>query len=664
MNFNKALVDRYEISIKEHRKNRGKIIMTPKVPVRDSKDLSIWYTPGVAGPSMRIKDDPDEAYELTRKRNSLAVVSDGSRVLGLGDIGPLAALPVMEGKALLFKYFGGVDAVPIVIDEHDVEGIVRTVKAIAPSFGGINLEDIKTPTCFYVLERLQKELEIPVRHDDQQGTAVVVLAALKAALEIVNKSLNEVEIILFGLGASNYFLYKLLKHAGADPRRIVAIDSKGVVSPKRELPDYKRRIAEETDPRAESVEEAFEGADVVIAASRPGPGVIKRERIERMNEDPIVFALANPVPEIMPDEAKRAGARIVATGRSDLPNQVNNSLAFPAVFRGTFDARAKKITMRMILAASEGLYEYAKRRGISEDYIIPRMTDPGVYEYVAAKVATAAVEDGVARRRMGFEEFYEEASRIISKSRAVLESVVRILRDRSEFFHMPVEKHVEEDKTIVLTKPGTPIREKEFSLKDLKNRGLSLYYGTEVGGEEGYFLATENLEVGDIVESGSVSYTIKRVIEKLPKKSKVYATVSDDGLIRIYLKLYNIETGEYEEHEIFEEYAEDIINRMIEKLKLGEIRESLKAADVITHLEKGDCVGIGIDIKESIPKYKRILRAARKLLKRLSYGEFRMKLCDINSYRVSLRIPTLELLEASTAKEVESLLGMFARPEV
>ena len=419
-------MDRYELSISEHRKHRGKLSSVPKVPIRDKRDLSIRYTPGVAGPSLRIKENPDEVYELTRKRNSLAVVSDGSRVLGLGNIGPLAALPVMEGKALLFKYFGGVDAVPIVIDKHSADEIVETVKAIAPSFGGINLEDIRTPTCFEVLERLEKELDIPVRHDDQQGTAVVVLAALKAALELLNKRLSEVKIILFGLGASNYFTYKLLKAAGA--KKIIAIDSKGVIRPDRELPEYKRKIAIETNPEEKTIEEAFSGADVVIAASKPGPGVIKKERISLMN-DPIVFALANPVPEIMPEEAKEAGAKIVATGRSDLPNQVNNSLAFPAVFRGAFDARAKKITMQMILAASEGLYEYAKRRGLSEDYIIPRMTDEGVYEYVAAKVAVAAVESGVARRKLSFEQFYREASEIIRKSRESIEALVRILSE-------------------------------------------------------------------------------------------------------------------------------------------------------------------------------------------------------------------------------------------
>ena len=416
-------MNRFEKSIKEHSKYRGKLMTLPKVPIRGREDLSIRYTPGVAGASRAIHEDPEKAYELTRKRNLVAIISDSSRVLGLGDIGPLAALPVMEGKALLLKYFGGVDAVPIVIDKHSVDEIVDLVKALSPSFGGINLEDIKTPTCFYVLERLQKELDIPIWHDDEQGTAVVVLAALKASLELLGKKIEDAKIVLFGLGASNYATYKLLKRAGADPKKIVAIDSKGVVSERRDLPEYKLRIARETSPEAESIEEAFEGADIVIAASKPGPGVIKPERIERMNE-PIVFALANPTPEIMPDEAKRAGAKIVATGRSDFPNQVNNSLAFPSVFRGTFDSMARKITENMMLAASEALYEYVASRGIREDYIIPRMTDEGVYELVSARVAEAAVRDGVARRIMSFEEYLEEASRIIKRSREMLEKIL------------------------------------------------------------------------------------------------------------------------------------------------------------------------------------------------------------------------------------------------
>ncbi len=408
-----------------HKHYAGKIEILPKCVIRGLEDFSIWYTPGVAGPCLEIADDPDKVYEYTNKWNTVAIVSDGSRTLGLGNIGALAALPVMEGKALLFKYLGGVDAFPIVISEQNPDKIVEIVKAISPSFGGVNLEDISTPKCFYILQKLQEELEIPVWHDDQQGTATATLAALYNALKIVGKDLREVKIAVIGAGAANIATVRLLKAAGADPKKMFVVDSKGILHPdrkdleakKNENP-YKWQLCLETngEKRKGGIAEALKGVDVVIAASKPGPGVIKKEWIAEMNEDAIVFAEANPIPEIWPWEAKEAGARIVGTGRSDFPNQINNSLVFPAVFRGVFCVKARKITDEMCIAAAKALAEFAEERGISEDYIIPKMTESEVFPRVATAVALKAIEIGVARLRMSEEEIYEETKSIILKT--------------------------------------------------------------------------------------------------------------------------------------------------------------------------------------------------------------------------------------------------------
>ncbi len=418
-----------------HKHYAGKIEIVPKCAVRSLEDFSIWYTPGVAEPCMEIAEDPDKVYEYTNKWNTVAIVSDGSRTLGLGNIGPLAALPVMEGKALIFKYLGAVDAFPVVISEQDKDRIVELVKAISPSFGGINLEDISTPKCFYILEKLQKELDIPVWHDDQQGTATATLAALYNALKIVGKKLGEITIAIIGAGAANIATVRLLREAGADPKKMFVVDSKGILHPgrkdleeKKDQNPYKWMLCLETngEGRTGGIAEALEGADVVIAASRPGPGVIKKEWIKKMNDDAIVFAEANPVPEIWPWEAKEAGARIVGTGRSDFPNQINNSLVFPAVFRGVFTVRAKKITDEMCIAAAKALARFAEKNGINEDYIIPKMTESEVYPEVATEVAVKAIELGLARLKLSRDEIYKIIDEMIIKTQEKIKKLLEL----------------------------------------------------------------------------------------------------------------------------------------------------------------------------------------------------------------------------------------------
>jgi len=427
-------VDWYSLSVQLHRFYGGKIETIPKVPIRRVKDFAIWYTPGVAEPSRRIHKNPDESFDLTSRGNTIAVVSDGTRVLGLGDIGPEGAYPVMEGKALIFKYLGGVDAVPLVHRSRDPEKFLELLETIEPSFGGINLEDIESPKCFYILEEARKRLNIPVWHDDQQGTAAVTLAGLINAFILVGKDIRKARIVIFGAGAANIALYRLLKKYGVPPENIVVIDSKGVLHPDRMDIDklmithpWKYQIAIETKggglPPGAPIEKALEGADALVAASRPGPGVIKKEWIAKMAKDAIVFAEANPVPEIWPWEAKEAGARVVATGRSDFPNQVNNSLVFPAVFRGVLDVRATTITDEMAIAAAEELARYAREKGIHEDYILPTMDEWEVYPREAAAVAVKAVEQGVARRYTTYKEELERARTIIAQARKKYELI-------------------------------------------------------------------------------------------------------------------------------------------------------------------------------------------------------------------------------------------------
>jgi malate dehydrogenase (oxaloacetate-decarboxylating) len=413
---------------------RGKIQTLPKCPVRGLGDLAIWYTPGVAAQCRAISADPAAVYELTNKANTVAVVSDGSRVLGLGDIGPLAGLPVMEGKALLFKLLGGVDAVPLCLATTDAADLARAVAWLAPSFGGVNLEDIAQPKCFDVLDRARRTLDIPVWHDDQQGTAVGVLAGLRNALRVVGKRLDTVKIALVGCGAANTASHRLLVAAGADPRAFVICDRAGVLHPSRaDLAAsgagaaHKRELARATNAEGVrgGVREALRGADVCIAFSEPKPGVVRPEWVKEMAPDAIVFACANPEPEIWPADARAAGARVVATGRSDLPNQLNNSLVFPGVFRGALDVRARAISDGMALAAAEALETLAQERGLSEECIVPLMTDPEAAVRVAVATGSAARAEGLARVPLTDDAIARSARAAIASARAGLEALVQ-----------------------------------------------------------------------------------------------------------------------------------------------------------------------------------------------------------------------------------------------
>jgi len=411
---------------------RGKIETALKCCVRDFQDFAIWYTPGVAEPCRAIAEQPELVYEYTNKWNTVAVVSDGTRVLGLGDIGPKAGLPVMEGKALLYKYLGGVDGVPIMLDTKDPDQIINTVRLLQPGFGGINLEDISQPKCFYILDTLREKAEIPVWHDDQQGTATVTLAALINALKIVGKEMSEVKIAFVGSGASNVACSRLIFGSGVDPAKCLMVDSKGILGKHRH--DLELRKAEYVDKwrlcqitnqegREGNIPEAMKGADIVIALSRSGPGVILKEWVELMAKDAIVFACANPVPEIWPWEAKAGGARIVATGRSDFPNQVNNSLGFPGIFRGALDVRASTITDEMCFAAAKALADHVGER-LDEEQILPTMDDWEVFPREAVAVALKAQEQGVAKLTLSHDEIYEQAHRIIKRSRDLTHSMM------------------------------------------------------------------------------------------------------------------------------------------------------------------------------------------------------------------------------------------------
>jgi malate dehydrogenase (oxaloacetate-decarboxylating) len=404
---------------------RGKIETTLKCTVRDFNDFAIWYTPGVAAPCRAIAEDPEKVYEYTNKWNTVAVVSDGTRVLGLGDIGPKAGLPVMEGKALLYKYLGGVDGFPIMLDTKDPDAIINTVLMLQPGFGGINLEDIAQPKCFRILDTLREKAEIPVWHDDQQGTATVTLAGLINALKVVGKKIGDVQIAFVGSGASNVACSRLIFGRGADPARCFMVDTKGILGKHRKDLEIRRaefvdkwRLCQITNAegREGDIPDAMRGADVVIALSRSGPGVIQPEWITAMARDSIVFVCANPVPEIWPWEAKEAGARIVATGRSDFPNQVNNSLGFPGIFRGTLDVRARTITDEMCFAAAQALADQIGDR-MDEEHILPTMDDWEVFPREAAAVAIKAQEQGVARLVKSYEELYHHAHEIIRRSR-------------------------------------------------------------------------------------------------------------------------------------------------------------------------------------------------------------------------------------------------------
>ena len=386
----------YERSLELHEKNHGKVEVISKVPVTNKEELSLAYTPGVAEPCRKIHANPDDVYKYTAKGNLVAVVSDGTAVLGLGDIGPLAAMPVMEGKSILFKEFANVDAFPICLDTKDVDEIVETVKRIAPSFGGINLEDISAPRCFEVERRLKEELDIPVFHDDQHGTAIVVCAGLINALKVVGKKMEDARVVINGAGSAGISICKLMLQFGVGD--VVLVDKQGALAPGEEwMNPAQKAMAEVTNKNKQRgpLKEIIKDKDVFVGVS--APNLVTPEMVQTMAKDPIIFAMANPTPEIMPDLAKQGGARVVATGRSDFPNQINNVLVFPGIFRGALDVRAKNITEEMKMAASRAIASLITSEELNEDYIIPSPFDKRVCSVVAKEVGRVAREQGIAR---------------------------------------------------------------------------------------------------------------------------------------------------------------------------------------------------------------------------------------------------------------------------
>lgn len=421
-----------KLSVDAHKFYGGKIQTVPKAAISGFNWFNVWYTPGVSGISTSIRDNNTTSFELTGRGNTVAVVSDSTRVLGDGDCTPPGGMGVMEGKAMLMKHLGGVDAVPLCIDAKDDSGesnpqkIIDFVKMATPSFGAVNLEDISQPNCYEVLETLRRECDIPVWHDDAQGTACVTLAGLLNALKIAEKQISEVKIVLLGAGAANSSIFRFIEKAGGNPRNIYVFDIDGGLHKNRKdilenprLP-LQRDICLKSNPECEDkFENAARGADVLIALSKPGPGVIAPSVIESMARKSVVFACANPVPEIYPESAKKAGAFIVATGRGDFPNQVNNSLGFPGILKGALLVRAKKITDNMAIAAAKSLADFAEKRGISPDNIIPTMDETEVFPVEAADVAIQAARDGVARVEMSREEVYKRAKADIERSRHI-----------------------------------------------------------------------------------------------------------------------------------------------------------------------------------------------------------------------------------------------------
>ena len=386
----------YEESLKFHEELRGKFEVVSRAKVDNEKDLSLAYTPGVAEPCREIAKDPNNAYIYTRKCNTVAVISDGTAVLGLGDIGPLASLPVMEGKSILFKNFADVDAFPIVLNTKDTDEIVETVSRIAGSLGGINLEDISAPRCFEIERRLKEKLDIPVFHDDQHGTAIVVLAGVMNALKIIKKEPSDLKVVMSGAGAAGVAIAKLLLSFGV--KNIVMFNKEGIIDRNKEYTDQSLvEISKITNLNNESgtLADSIKGADVFVGVS--APNLLSTEMVSTMNKDAIIFAMANPVPEIFPEDAKKGGARIIGTGRSDFPNQVNNVLAFPGIFRGALDVRASDINEEMKLAAAHAIANEVSEEELSEDYILPKALNKNVAKAVAEAVKQAAIDSGVAR---------------------------------------------------------------------------------------------------------------------------------------------------------------------------------------------------------------------------------------------------------------------------
>ena len=394
-------------TLKMHKENQGKLSVHSKVPLRNAEDLSLAYSPGVAEPCMDIYEDESKVYDYTMKGNLVAVISNGTAVLGLGNIGPKAAMPVMEGKAVLFKSFADVDAFPLCLDTTDSDKIVETVKLLEPTFGGVNLEDIKAPECFEIEDRLKKICNIPVFHDDQHGTAIVTAAGLLNALKLANKKIEEIRVVANGAGSAGVAIVKLLIKMGV--KDVILCDTKGIIYEGRPagMNSFKEEMARITNKEKKqgSLADAMVGADVFVGVS--APGAVTKEMIRSMNHQSIIFAMANPVPEIMPEEATEAGALVVGTGRSDFPNQVNNVLAFPGIFRGALDVQAKEINDEMKLAAVYAIAGLIEEEELHAEYVIPNAFDPRVAAYVAAAVANAAMETGVARKIVNAENVKE-----------------------------------------------------------------------------------------------------------------------------------------------------------------------------------------------------------------------------------------------------------------
>jgi malate dehydrogenase (oxaloacetate-decarboxylating) len=412
-----------------HSLYKGKVEIVPKCSVTSLHDFSIWYSPGVAEICTDIYRDPELAYTYTNKCNSIAIISDGTRVLGLGNIGPLAAMPVMEGKALLYKYLGGVDAYPICLDTTNENEIVRTVEILQPGFGGINLEDIAHPKCFPILNRLKKTCHIPVWHDDQQGTAIVILAGLINALKVVRKKITSVKIAIIGAGAANVCISNLLFFYGVNPGNVIIVDSKGILNKSRtdlSLYQEKQKLAHTTNQNNihGGIQESMINADVVIALSSPGPNIIQKDWIYQMAKNPILFVCANPIPEIWPWEAKEAGAAIVATGRSDFSNQINNSLGFPGVFRGVLDVKASSITDQMCIDAAIELASCIKDNQLQSDKILPTMDEWYIYPRIAAAVGTSAIKEKVASNKLSYDEILQNATLKIQRSRNITKTMI------------------------------------------------------------------------------------------------------------------------------------------------------------------------------------------------------------------------------------------------
>jgi malate dehydrogenase (oxaloacetate-decarboxylating) len=397
-----------EEALKMHKENQGKLSVNSKVKVRDAKDLSLAYSPGVAEPCIAIHENEDKVYDYTMKGNLVAVVSNGTAVLGLGNIGPKAAMPVMEGKALLFKEFANVDAFPLCINSTDTDKIVEHVKMLEPTFGGVNLEDIAAPQCFEIEERLRKECDIPIFHDDQHGTAIVTAAGLINALKLANKNIEDIRVVANGAGAAGVAIVKLLLNIGV--KDVILCDTKGIIYKGRPvgMNKFKEEMASITNKEQKQglLVDALEGADVFVGVS--AAGAVTKEMVRSMNENPIIFAMANPVPEIMPEEAKEAGALVVGTGRSDFPNQVNNVLAFPGIFRGALDVRAKEINEEMKVAAVYAISGLINSEELHADYVIPDPFDPRVAKHVAEAVAAAAINTGIVRKKLNAQEPNED----------------------------------------------------------------------------------------------------------------------------------------------------------------------------------------------------------------------------------------------------------------